>query len=73
MMCTDSITGINRALVPDITELQPGKRRGMSGENSESSDERVCSMKPADRFPTDLISRLQLTLKSGLQKGSKGE
>lgn len=45
----------------------------MSGKNSESSGESVCSMKPADRFPTDLISRLQLTLNSGLQKGSEGE
>lgn len=73
MKCTESVTGSNCTLVHDITELQSQKRRGMSGKNSESSDERVCSMKPSDRFPMDLISRLQLTLKSGLQKGSEGE
>lgn len=45
----------------------------MSGKNSDSGAEKACSMKQPDRFPTDLISRLQLTLKSGFQKGSKRE
>lgn len=57
----------------NCTMLQNCKHgRGMSGKNSES-DETVCSMKPADRFPMDLIFRLQLTLMSGLQKGNEGE
>lgn len=73
MKCAENVTGSNCALVHDIAELQSQRRAGVAGKNSESSDERVCSMKAADRFPTDLISRLQLTLKSGLQKGSEGE
>lgn len=73
MKCTESITGSNCSLVHNIRELQSRKRRGMSGKKSESSGERVCSMKPADRFPMDFISRLQPTLNSGLQKGREGE
>lgn len=72
MKYAENITGSNSASVCDITELQSQKKAECLAKTQKVAM-KVRGMNPADRFPTDLISRLQLTLKSGLQKGSKGE
>lgn len=72
MECAENITGSNSASVCNITELQSQKKAECLAKTQKVAM-KVRGMNLADRFPTDLISRLQLTLKSGLQKGSKGE
>lgn len=72
MKCAENVTGSNSASVRDIVELQSQKKAKCLAKTQKVAM-KVRSMSPADRFPTDLISRLQLTLKSGLQKGSEGE
>lgn len=67
-----NVTGSNSASVRDIAELQSQKRAECLAKTQKVAM-KVRGMNPADRFPTDLISRLQLTLKPGLQKGSEGE
>lgn len=67
-----NVTGSNSASVRDIAELQSQKRVECLAKTQKVAM-KVRGMNPADRFPTDLISRLQLTLKPGLQKGSEGE
>lgn len=72
MKRAENVTGSNSASVRDIAELQSQKKAECLAKTQKVAM-KVRGMNPADRFPTDLISRLQLTLKPGLQKGSKGE
>lgn len=72
MKHAENVTGSNSASVRDIAELQSQKKAECLAKTQKVAM-KVRGMNPADRFPTDLISRLQLTLKPGLQKGSEGE